>query len=188
MSRRPFEVSMHSHAFSNYMNSIGAQEWDGVAQLMLSSARKLERMGAEFLIAPCNTIHHVFDRVAAESPLPWLHIADEVALEAQRIGYKRVALLGTKFMMDGPVYPSYFSRYGIELCVPELPARQRLDRLIFDEMVHGTFRDEARQQVLAVLRAMGDGGCEAAGLCCTELPILLKGCALPVPVLDSTLI
>jgi aspartate/glutamate racemase len=115
MSRRPFEVSMHSHAFSNYMNSIGAQDWDGVAQLMLSSARKLERVGAEFLIAPCNTIHQAFDRVAGESPLPWLHIADEVALEAQRIGYKRVALLGTKFMMEGPVYPSYFSRCGIEL-------------------------------------------------------------------------
>jgi aspartate racemase len=89
------EVSMHCHAFSEYMRHIDADDWTGVSELMLSSAHKLASIGAEFLLAPCNTIHRVFDLVTAQSPRPWLHIAAQVAAECKRRGFRRVALLGT---------------------------------------------------------------------------------------------
>jgi aspartate racemase len=182
------EVSMHSHPFSQYMLSIDAGDWDGVAQLMLFSAGKLASIGAQFLVAPCNTIHRAFDRVAAESPLPWLHIAAEVASEAQTRGYKRVGLLGTMFVMEGSVYPSQLQRCGIDSHIPEAVERQRLNRFIFEEMVHGEFSVEAREQALNLVRAMHTRGCDAVGLCCTELPLLLRGAESPLPLLDSTTI
>lgn len=185
-SQQRFEVSMHSHILSDYMHAIGAGKWRGVAELMLSSARKLATIGAEFLIAPCNTIHQAFDLVVAESPLPWLHIAEQVAWDAHRNGYTRVGLLGTRFMMEGPLYKTYFNRIGIDLLVPEIHERALLNEAIFSEMVHGTFTEDARRLVLNLISAMKARGCDATGLCCTELPLLLKGIDSPLPVLDST--
>src|SRR5690348_17343342 len=90
------EVSMHTHPLAAYMNYIYAGNWQGVADLMLSSATKLVRAGADFLICPDNTIHKVMSLVRPHSPLPWLHIAEEVAAEATRLGYRKIGLLGTK--------------------------------------------------------------------------------------------
>src|SRR5262245_22409377 len=107
------EVSLHTHPFSEYMRRIKAGDWQAVAELMLSSAEKLASIGAEFIVAPCNTIHYAFESVAARSPLPWLHIAEEVAVEANRLGYRRVALLGAKWIRGGPVYPAKIGRAGL---------------------------------------------------------------------------
>src|ERR1035438_6450046 len=81
------EVSLHSHSLAQYMKSIEQNDWAGVAELMMSSAEKLARAGADFLICPDNTIHRAFDVVAHRSPRPWMHIAQEVADEAKRCHY-----------------------------------------------------------------------------------------------------
>src|SRR5580658_8393208 len=64
------EVSLHSHSLAKYMTCIYANDWAGVAELMLSSADKLARAGADFLICPDNTIHQAFDLVEHRSPRP----------------------------------------------------------------------------------------------------------------------
>lgn len=180
------EVSVHSHAFSDYTRHIDADDWDGVAGLMLSSAHKLAKIGAEIVLAPCNTIHKAFDRVAMQSPLPWLHIGTEVAAEAKRQGFRRIALLGTRLTMEENIYSSRLESSGIEYCIPDKADRERLDQHIFQEMVRGDFTAEARQFVTGLIREMHSAGCDAAGLCCTELPILLSNIELPIPALDST--
>lgn len=182
----PLEISMHAHALSEYMRAIDAGDWNGVADLMLSSARKLASVGAEFLIAPCNTIHQAFDFVKEQSPVPWLHVGEEVALTAQRMGYKNVAVLGTQFIVDGPIYREWLHRFGIEVMVPKETQKRWLNHAIFEEMVRGHFTEETRQHLLDMLATMKAKGCSAAGLCCTELPILLKGTKPPLPLLDST--
>ena len=112
------EVSLHSHSLAQYMKCIDADDWAGVAELMLSSAEKLAKAGADFLICPDNTIHQAFDLVEHRSPRPWLHIAREVAREAQRSNYKRLAVLGTRYLMEGPVYREALKAAGIERSVP----------------------------------------------------------------------
>ena len=77
------EISMHTHCLGEYMEFISRYDWQGVAELMLSSANKLAKAGADFLISPDNTIHHAFELVAPRSPLPWLHIVDEVAADSE---------------------------------------------------------------------------------------------------------
>jgi aspartate racemase len=177
---------MHCHAFSDYMRHIDSNDWTGVSRLMLSSANKLASIGAELLLAPCNTIHRVFDLVAAQSLRPWLHIAAEVAAECKRRGFTCVALLGTSFIMQGNVYTSQFDRLGIKYMIPEDSERARLNQFIFQEMVLGRFTRAAREFVLELMDALRLRGCDAAGLCCTELPILLTPVAPCLPVLDST--
>ena len=180
------EISVNAQPFADYMRHIGAANWQGVAELMLASARKLAVAGADFLIAPCNTIYQAMEYVIPRSPLPWLHIAAAVVAEAKRLGYRRVGLLGTSLTMESPLYPSQFDAAGIGYCVPEPQVRAEINRFIFDEMVGGAFTPEARLYFTDVIRQLQECGCDSAGLCCTELPVLLEGLPAALPTLDST--
>ena len=93
------EISMHTHCLGDYMEYIYRDDWQGVADLMLSSAEKLAKTGADFLICPDNTIHHAFGLMAPRSPLPWLHIVDEVASVAHARGFRTLAITGTRITM-----------------------------------------------------------------------------------------
>jgi aspartate racemase len=180
------EVSMHGHPFIQYKNCIDANDWVGIAELMLSSAEKLARAGADFLIAPVNTVHQAFDLVEHRSPRPWLHIAVEVANEAKRHGYKRLGVLGTRSLMDGPVYRDTLIAAGIEHRVPGADQRERIHRIIFDELVQGTFLPRTQAYITEVIRSLKDEGCDAVALACTEIPLLMTQEQSPLPMLDST--
>ena len=180
------EVSLHSYSLANYMQHISANDWAGVAELMLSSANKLARAGADFLICPDNTIHQAFDLVEHRSPRPWLHIAKEVAKEAQRRQFKRLAVLGTRYLMEGPVYAEALTVSGIEYRVPEAEQRERLDRIIFDELVNAQFLPRSLAYCVEVIRSFKDEGCDAVVLGCTEIPLLVAAESSPLPTLDST--
>lgn len=180
------QVSMHTHPLSEYERCFEADDWDGVADLMLSSAEKVAKAGADFIICPDNTIHQAFDRVVERSPLPWLHIAEEVGAEAARRGYRRLALLGTRLLMEGPVYSGKLAPLGIEHLIPEPDERERIDRIIFDELVEGKFTAESLRYFTSVISRMKEGGCAAVVLGCTEIPLLVTPESSPLPTLDST--
>jgi aspartate racemase len=180
------EVSLHSHSLAQYMKAIEADDWAGVAELMLSSAEKLARAGADFLICPDNTIHQAFDLVEHRSPRPWLHIAREVAREAQTRQFKRLAVLGTRYLMEGPVYRETLKAAGIEHRIPGPEQRERINQIIFDELVNGHFLPRSLAYFVEVIRNLKDEGCDAAVLGCTEIPLLVAPEVSPLPTLDST--
>src|ERR1700739_2691808 len=133
------EVSLHSFSLAQYMKRVDVGDWPGVAELMFASAEKLAGPGADFLICPDNTIHQAFDLVEHRSPRPWLHIAREVAAEARRRQFKRLAGLGTGSLMEGPVYREALKAAGIEHRVPVAEQRERINQIIFDELVNSQF-------------------------------------------------
>ena len=180
------EVSMHTHSLARYMNCIYANDWAGVADLMLASADKLAKMGADFLICPDNTIHQAFELVEHRSPRPWLHIAQQVANEASRCHYKRLAVLGTRYLMEGPVYLQVLQAAGLEWRVPGEKERERINQIIFDELVYGQFTARSLAYFVEVIRALADEGCDAVALACTEIPLLVGPESSPLPTLDST--
>ena len=180
------EVSLHSHSLAKYMKCIYANDWVGVAELMLSSADKLACTGADFLICPDNTIHQAFDLIEHRSPRPWLHIAKEVAQEARRRQFKRVAVLGTRYLMEGPVYPEALKAAGIEQRIPGAEQRERLDQIIFNELVNAQFLPRSLAYYVEVIRSFQDEGCDAVVLGCTEIPLLVAPESSPLPTLDST--
>jgi aspartate racemase len=180
------EVSLHGHSLADYMNFIRSGDWAGVAELMMSSAEKLARAEADFLICPDNTIHQAFDLVAHRSPRPWLHIAQEVACEAKRNHFKRIAVLGTRYLMEGPVYPEKLKAAGLEYRMPGSPQRERIDQIIMDELVMGQFLPRSRAYFTEVIRGLKDEGCDAVALACTEIPLIVDEESSPLPPLDST--
>jgi aspartate racemase len=180
------EVSMHTHSLALYMNCIYAGDWPGVADLMLSSADKLATAGADFLICPDNTIHQVFDLVEQKSPRPWLHIAQEVANEARRSHFKRLGVLGTRYLMEGPVYSEKLKAAGLEYRTPDRPARERINQIIMDELVNAEFTPRALSYFQEIIRTLADQGCDSVVLGCTEIPLLVTPDSSPLPTLDST--
>jgi aspartate racemase len=180
------EVSLHSYPLSDYMQFISRGDWEGVAGLMLSSAAKLAAAGADFLICPDNTCHIALPAVRPRSPLPWLHIVEVVAGEAKRRGYRRLGVTGTKYTMEGPAYPEVLAAAGLDHRVPGPETRERIDRIIFDELVNGRFTAESLAFFRTAIAALGEEGCDAVVLGCTEIPLLVPPEASPLPTLDST--
>jgi aspartate racemase len=180
------EVSMHTHSLAEYMACITAGDWQGVAELMLSSAGKLARGGADFLICPDNTIHQAFGHVEARSPLPWLHIADVVAAQAQQRGFRRLALTGTRWLVESEVYPEKLAVRGLSSVRPTAEEREEINRIIMDELVCGVFKPESVACLQRAIERMKGEGCDAVVLGCTEIPLVVSDANSPLPTLDST--
>ncbi len=180
------EISMHTFCLDDYMKGIRAGDWQAVADLMLASARKLAAGGADFLLCPDNTIHEAMEFVLPESPLPWLHIAEEVGKVAQTRGYRKLAITGTKYLMTGPVYPDALRELGIEWEIPDQQDRSRIDEIIFTQLVYGNFPEDSRLFFNEVYSKLAGRGCDAAVMGCTEIPLLIDPDDCPLPTLDST--
>jgi aspartate racemase len=180
------EISLHTIALAEYMGPICSGHWQGVADLMLQSARKLHRAGADFLICPDNTIHQALPCVLPNSPLPWLHIAEEVGKEAQRRGFRKLGLTGTKFLVRGPVYPEKLDSMGIGYLKPTEEQQERINQIIFDELVRAKLKPESEAFFRQVIQEFKKHGCDAVVLGCTEIPLLINDANSPLPTLDST--
>lgn len=180
------EVSMHTHALAEYMNCIYRNDWQGVAELMLSSAEKLAKGGAEFLICPDNTIHQAMPMVRPRSPLPWIHIAGAVGDEAVRRGFRQLGITGTKYLVESSVYPQELEQRGIGWLRPKEDERERINQIIFGELVRAKFTAEALSYFQQVIESLKRRGCDAVVLGCTEIPLLVNDGNSALPVLDST--
>jgi len=180
------EISMHTHSFASYLRCIERADWPAVAELMLASARKLARAGADFLICPDNTIHQALPWVLRRSPLPWLHIAEVVATHAAERGFHRLGLTGTRHLVDSEVYPERLAARGLEYLRPNPAERAEINRIIFEELIAGIFKPEAIACFQRVIARMKDEGCDAVVLGCTEIPLIMNDGNSPLPTLDST--
>jgi aspartate racemase len=180
------EVSMHTHSLAECMRCIYRNDWQGVAELMLDSANKLARIGADFLICPDNTIHQALPHVVPRSPLPWLHIAEVVAAQAAERGFRRLGLTGTRWLVESEVYPDKLTARGLEFVRPNTAEREEINRIIMDELVCGEFKPEAVAFFQRVIERMKGEGCDAVVLGCTEIPLIMNDANSPLPTLDST--
>lgn len=177
---------MHTQSLQAYVECIERGDWRGVGRLMLGSARRLAGMGADFLICPDNTFHEALRHIDAELPRPFLHIAEVLAGEASRLGYRRVGLAGTRWLLESDVYPEALAAHGIECVRPEIEQGQEMHRIIMQELVHGVFAPESVESLQRVMADFQRRGCDAVALACTELPLVLTDASSPLPTLDST--
>jgi len=180
------EVTTHTYSLADYVAHIEAGKWAEIGEMLLSSAEKLRRAGADLLICPDNTVHQALDLVRHRAPLPWLHIAEEVSAAAAERRYTHVLVLGTRYLMEGPVYPARLHERGIEHAIPDADARERINALTFDELVYGRFEPGTRAYFAHVIGLARARGCDAVVLGCTEFPLLIGDADSPLPTLDST--
>ena len=180
------EVSMHTPSFADYVERIRHNDWQGVGELMLSSANKLAKTGADFLICPDNTIHQALSFVLPRSPLPWLHIAEVIAEQAVARGFHCLGLTGTRWLVDSEVYPEKLATCGLEYLRPSPTEREEINRIIMDELVYGVFKPEAIAYFQHVIHHLKEQDCDAVILGCTEIPLIINDANSPLPTLDST--
>jgi aspartate racemase len=180
------EMTLNSVPMAEHMPFIRANDWEGLADVLLESARKVTQAGAAFAICPDNTYHQAFEYLLPRSPIPWIHIAEAVAEEARRLGYARLGILGTKYLTEGPVYPGALQRFGIEREIPDAADRERINDIIFKELVNGIFPEASRLYLNEVTDKLKARGCDAVVLGCTELPLIVRPDDSPLPTLDST--
>jgi len=180
------EITLHNLCLSDYMNRIWQNDWKGVGDLLLTSARKVAGSGAELVVCPCNAVHEALPAIRDQSPIPWLHIGDVVAREALEAGYKKVGVIGTSYLMESQIYPQSLGAAGIECVKPDDADRNRVDRVIMVELVDGLITDDGRTAVHGVIERLAARGCDAVALACTELPLLVRPGETVIPTLDST--
>lgn len=177
---------MHTPSLHRYVEALESGDRLRVAALMLESAQKLASMGADLLICPDNTIHQAFDLVAPRSPRPWLHIAQVVADEAARRGYRKLGITGTAWLVASDVYPHALAERGLAYARPGEEESLEIGRLIMDELVKGVQGPHQVAYLQRVIAGMREQGCDAVVLGCTELPLVMSDRNSPLPTLDST--
>lgn len=180
------QITIHSFPLAEYMRFITRRDWEGVGGLLLDSAGRVARAGADFAICPANTAHEAFEFVLPRSPIPWLHIVEVVAEAAVRKGVSRLGVLGTKPLMEGRVYRDILSERDIETVIPDVAQREEINQLIFDELVKGVLRSSTRDYFCGIVSELASSGCDGVVMGCTEIPLILRQDDVDLPLLDST--
>ncbi|MEU7135300.1 amino acid racemase [Streptomyces sp. NPDC046261] len=180
------DVTLDFIALARSMPAWDAGDHDTIRATLSESADRLARAGADFFVCPDNTAHMAFERPGPDLALPGLHIAEVVAAQAAREGRGRVGVLGTKYLMDGPVYPEALARRGIAAEVPDADDRRIVNEVIFEELLSGILSESSRREYVRVIGRLAARGCDAVALVCTEIPLLVTPDVSPLPTLDST--
>ena len=180
------EITMNSVPLAEHMSYIRANDWETLASVLAASAQKLAQAGADFAICPDNTYHQAFKYLIPKSPIPGIHIAEAVAEEASHSGYKRLGILGTKYLTEGGVYHEVLQKFGIESEIPDEADRNRINEIIFNELVNEIFPEASRLYFNEVAEKLKSRGCDAVVLGCTEIPLIVRPDDTPLPTLDST--
>ena len=184
--RHPRVTLDGSISLGEYMDFVDRDDWRGVGALMLDSVRRLHDAGAQFAICPDNTFHQALPYVTGASPIPWLNIAEVVAEEARQQGLRHLGVLGTRYLMEGPVYRESLGSRDIQMTVPDAEGRKTINRIIFEELVNGKVLEPSRVQCLEAVARLRDAGCDGVVLGCTELPLIILPEEASLPTLDST--
>jgi len=180
------EITMNSVPLAEHMRFVRSNDWEALAGVLANSARKVAQAGADFAICPDNTYHQAFDYLIPQSALPWIHIAAAVAGEAKHQGYGRLGILGTKYLTESNVYPRALAEYKIASEIPEAADREKINEIIFRQLVNGIFPEASRLYFNEVTGKLKARGCDAVVLGCTEIPLIVRPDDSPLPTLDST--
>jgi len=180
------DVTLDCIALARNLPAWERADHQSVRATLAVSVDRLARAGADFFACPDNTAHIALEQPGASLALPGLHIAEVVADQAARDGYQRIGLLGTKYTMEGPVYPRALAARGIAAELPAAEDRAVLHEIILAELVNGVFTEKAQAEYSRIIERLEARGCDAVGLVCTEIPLLVPPEASPLPVLDST--
>lgn len=182
--RRP-TVSLHNLPFASYMDALAENDWERIATMLATSARALASAGADFCVLPDNQFHHAVELAQSHSPIPWLSMIDLVAEAVSRDGRTTVGLIGTRHVVFSSTYQTILGLRGVKVIAPTENDAERIDRIIFSELVHGKASGPSRDAALESILEMKARGAQGVIVGCTELPLLLEGVDAGTPMYDS---
>ena len=180
------EITLSIRPMGPVLDAYDRNDLAAINTHLRSTAERLAAAGCDFFVCPDNTAHIALDAAREPYPLPGLHIAEIVAAHARANGYRRVALLGTRWTMEGPAYSAALGRQELEMLIPTPAQRAEINRVIFEELCQGKITEAARRYFVGVIDSLEAQGCDSVALSCTEIPLLITPDVSPLPTLDST--
>ncbi len=183
------KILLYSVNYQHIVKLEQAGRWDEIGNQLADAAKVLQNAGADFLILCCNTLHKVTPFIEAAIEVPFLHIADAAGTVLTNNKIQKIGLLGTQFTMEDGFYSSRLEDiFNLEVMVPKLLDRERLDHIIYDELCQGKLLPKSKEEVIGIVEALQNSGAEAILLGCTELGLLVAPEDTNVPVYDTTLL
>lgn len=180
-------IVLYSVEFEEIEQLQHAGDWESAARILIEASRGLERAGADVSLICTNTMHRVYDQIAAALEIPMLHIADATAAAIHQAGPRTVGLLGTRFTMEGDFYRGRLrDRHGLEVLIPPESDREIVHRVIYEELCLGEIKDASRAEFGRIIGHLEERGVEAVILGCTEISMLVGPGDVAVPTFDTT--
>jgi aspartate racemase len=162
------------------------ERWDEVAEILAGAARGVEAAGADFLLLCTTTFHRVAEQVADAVDIPLLHLADVVADACKADGLESVGFIGTTFAMSRSFFTDRIASHGLSVHVPDVRHHDTVNRVIYDELVHGKVIDSSRRTIVSLIDELWDAGAGGVILGCTELELLVRQADADIPVFPCT--
>ena len=161
-------------------------DWESLNQMMVKAARQLENAGADMVLVCANTMHLCSEAIIKNSSLPFLHIAEATGEVIKENSLKKVALLGTKFTMEKDFYKDILTNdFGIEVLIPDIKSRDLVHDIIYKELVLGKIKDTSKEIYQKIINDLISQGAEGVILGCTEIPLLISGEDVTVPIFNT---
>ncbi len=179
------KLLMYSVNFGEIIKFKETDNWDGIAGIITTVAKKLEIAGADCLLIGANTMHHIYDKVVSAVNIPIIHIVDATAKAIQEKGLKKIALLGTKYTMQLDFYKNKLAGYGIETLIPNATEIEFINNAIYQEMGKNIFLPETKATFLQIINGLVSKGAEGVILGCTEIPLLIAPDDCNVPLFNT---
>jgi aspartate racemase len=162
-------------------------DWDELTRMMMDTAKRLERAGADFVVICTNTMHKMAEDVEGVIGIPLLHIVDVTADAVRAGGNTRVALLGTKFTMEQDFYKGRLKeKHGIDVLIPNEEERPIVHNILYSELCLGEIKDLSKNKFKDIIRNLVDRGAQGVILGCTEIPLIVDQEDYAIPVYDTT--
>ncbi len=182
------ETIIYDVSFQRFADWMSVEDWDSIEEALLDGLERLDAAGADFAVVDTNTMHILYDRLEAKSPLPLISIVDATAEAVNEQGLNVVGLLGTRFTMEKPFYVEGLKRHGIEAIVPDKEERDYIDKVVFQELAKGNLLQESRGRFLEIIDGLVERGAQGVVLGCTEIPLLVRPEHTDVKLFDTAVI
>jgi len=184
------KILLYSVDFAEFSPDVDSWNFASLRKKLVGAAQRLKAGGAGFIIIGSNTMHVGAEEIRSSTGIPVLHIADATGEKINEMGIRKVALLGSKIVMEGGFYKEILEkRHNLTVILPNETERDYLNKIIFGELCVGEFKNETRDSVVGIInRLAAEEGAQGAILGCTELPLLVKQEDVEVPVFDTTTI
>lgn len=182
------EIVIYSVSFQAYEDWMEAGEWDRIGDGLAEGLQRLAAGGADFAVMATNTMHLLFDRLAASSPIPLISIVDATASAIRKAGLRTIGLLGTRFTMEKNFYADGLARHGIASITPDADAREDVHRIIMQELSRGILWEKSRRRYLEIIDGLAARGAQGVVLGCTEIPLLVTPAHTTLPLFDTAVL
>ncbi len=182
------ETVIFDVSFQRFQDWMAVEDWASIEEALLEGLGRLDAAGADFAVIATNTMHILFDKLKARSPIPLISIVDATAEAVKAAGLETVGLLGTRFTMEKPFYVEGLRGHGVEALVPGKEDRDYVNRVVFEELTFGKLLDESRKGYLEIIGRLVDRGAQGIVLGCTEIPLLVTPEHTDVKLFDTAVI